>query len=379
MINSTSPTESPSNVTDNQKISIEVEYWAIDNKGKLTDPAPIVDAAPGVEREFVKPLLEIKTTPCESIAQLRKQLYHRLNQVLSAGAKEGIKLVPLATPLHTQDIEDLPHERTRIQDRVIGEQFECIRHCAGTHIHFEQIPGREIDQVNFLIAIDPALALVNSSPYFQGSYVAASARSEIYRWKAYDTLPYQGQLWPYVEDSSEWATQLHHRYEEFVTEAITRGFSRAEVESYFDPENTVWTPVKLRGEFPTVEWRSPDVTLPNQVLELADQVNTLMEHLTQTEVQIGGNNVCITDDTIEIPDFSIVENHVRAAIQNGLQSNDVCSYLNQIGFEIPAFDPITQDLDSEETLSIDRARALRLEYADRLKQNVTKNQSINMN
>lgn len=361
-----------------QKRSIEIEYWVINEEGQLTDPGSMVDAAPGVEREFVIPLLEIKTSPCESSAELRKQLYSRLSRVLAAGEKEGTKLVPLSTPLHAKEIEDLPHERTRIQDRVVGDQFECVRHCAGTHIHFEQIPGREVDQLNLLTAIDPALALVNSAPYFQGSYVADSARSEIYRWKAYDNLPYQGQLWPYVKNIEEWATRLDRRYEEFVTDAITKGIDRSEVESCFDPESAVWTPVKLRAEFPTVEWRSPDTAFPDQVLELADQVNTLMQHLRRTEIQIEGDRGSISGDKITIPTFDVVENHVRLAIQRGLQSPEVRSYLDQMGFDILSFDPITYNLHTEETISIDRARTLRLKYAEQLEKNVINNQPINI-
>jgi len=45
------------------KRSIELEYCVIDSEGRLTEPGTPVDAAPGVEREFVEPLLEVKTAP----------------------------------------------------------------------------------------------------------------------------------------------------------------------------------------------------------------------------------------------------------------------------------------------------------------------------
>lgn len=356
--------------------SVEVEYWVIDERGRLTEPGPMADAAEGVEREFVRPLLEIKTSPCETTAQLREQLYGRLSRVLEVGEAEGKKLVPLATPLYADEIRELPHERTRIQNRVVGEEFECVRHCAGTHVHFEQLPGRETDQLNVLTAIDPALALVNSSPYFQGSRVAASARSVAYRWKAYDSLPRQGQLWPYVDSTEEWATRLHRRYEEFVTEAVARGVPRADVESCFDPESAVWTPVKLRAEFPTVEWRSPDAALPDQVLQLADQLGSLMDHLADAEVCIDGDEGRVTDDRIVIPTFDVVENRARRAVETGVQARDVRSYLKRMGFDVSAFTPLTRTLDAGESLSPERARELRLKYADRLRESVTEHGPI---
>jgi len=289
--------------------SIELEYWVIDSEGRLTQPGTLVDAAPGVEREFVEPLLEVKTAPCESTAHLREQLYDRLGRVLAVAGGEGKGLVPLGTPLDGSEsgIEDLDRERTRIQDRVIGDEFECVRRCAGTHVHFEQLPGREIDQLNLLTALDPALALVNSSPFFQGSRLAASSRSEVYRWRAYDSLPYQGQLWSYAEDTEEWATRLQRRYEEFVTEAVMVGFDRSAVEARFSPEDAVWTPVKLREAFSTVEWRSPDAALPGQVLRLTDQLADLVARVDGTEVRVDGDTGRVTDDAVVLPEFEAVQ------------------------------------------------------------------------
>jgi gamma-glutamyl:cysteine ligase YbdK (ATP-grasp superfamily) len=349
---------------DRPRRSVEIEYWVVDETGRLTDPGPLVDAAPGVEREFVEPLLEVKTAPCATTADLRTQLYDRLGRVLDAAADAGRRLVPLATPLYGRDIADRASERTRIQERVVGDAFECVRHCAGTHVHVEQIPGRAIDQLNLLTALDPALALCNSAPYFRGTRLAASARSECYRWRAYDSLPHQGSLWRYAADTEEWATRLQRRYEEFLTEAILVGFDRAEVEAQFTPESAVWTPVKLREEFSTVEWRSPDAALPSQVLRLADQVGALVDRVADADVRVG-DEPGVTDDAIVVPEFETVQHHVQTAVRTGLSSPALRSYLTRMGFDVEAFDPLTAEFDAA-TLSPARARELRLTYADRL-------------
>ncbi|ERH08409.1 MAG: glutamate-cysteine ligase family 2(GCS2) [halophilic archaeon J07HX64] len=358
------------------KRSIELEYWVIDSEGRLTEPGVLVDAAPGVEREFVKPLLEVKTAPCADTAQLREQLYDRLGRVLTAAGGEKKGLVPLGTPLDGSDIEDLDRERTRIQDRVIGDEFECVRRCAGTHIHFEQLPGNEIDQLNLLTAVDPALALVNSSPFFQGSRLAASSRSEVYRWRAYDNLPYQGQLWPYAEGTEEWATRLQRRYEEFVTEAVMMGFDRSEMEAQFSPESAVWTPVKLREEFSTVEWRSPDAALPGQVLRLSDQLADLVAQVEGTEVRVEGDTGRVTDDAVVLPEFEAVQGYVRTAVRTGLSSPSLRTYLDRMGFEVSAFEPLTREFDTDGDLSPERTRELRLTFADRLAEEVRTNRPV---
>lgn len=356
--------------------SIEVEYWVIDEQGRLTEPGGLVDASPGVEREFVAPLLEVKTTPCETSAQLREELFTRLERVQKRAEKENKGLVPLGTPVYQGLIEDLPSERTRIQDRILGADFEYVRHCAGTHIHVEQQPGREIDQLNTLIAIDPALALVNSSPYFEGTYLSAGARSQLYRWMAYDSLSHQGRLWSYVEDTAEWERRIERRYEEFVTEGIIAEVDREATEACFEPESAVWTPVQLREEFSTVEWRSPDTALPSQIVRLADDVVGVIDHLCDAEVRIEGDTGRLTEEAIVLPEFSAVQEYVERGIRNGLSSDAVRSYLERMGFDVSSYDPLTHEIEAGEELTVAETRELRLEYAERLEQDISRARSM---
>ena len=356
--------------------SIEVEYWVVDSDGRLVEPGPLVAAAPGVEREFVEPILEIKTTPCETTAELRAELYDRIQRVLAVAEDNDMGLVPLATPLHADEIADLPSERTRIQDEIIGSDFEYVRHCAGTHIHVEQIPGRELDQLNTLIALDPALALVNSARRFRGQPLADGARSKLYRWMAYDGLPQQGRLWRYVDSREEWDRRLERRYEEFKQLALAAGIDRQTFTASFDPESAVWTPVQLRSEFGTVEWRSPDTALPSSVVALADCVATTVEGVRDAEVRIEGETGRVTDDQVVLPEFTHVLEYVNAAIRDGLASESLCGYLERMGFDVSAFDPIAQQDENLGPMSKEAARKRRLDYAEKLADDVTEATSI---
>lgn len=350
--------------------AIEVEYWVIDDEGRLVEPGALVEASPGAEREFVKPMLEIKTTPCESTAELRAELLDRIADVLRAADDLDKGLVPLATTVNADQIQELPSERTRIQNRVIGEDFQYVRHCAGTHIHVEQRPGREIDQLNTLIALDPALALVNSSPYFRGDRIASGARSKLYRWTAYDTLPNQGRLWPYADDTAEWTHRLKQRYDEFVTAAVNAGVERQAIESTFEPESAVWTPVQFRDAFGTVEWRSPDTALPSQILQLAEQVVAIVARLGDATVRVASDGGAVAEDGIVLPEFDEVRDYVTAAIQDGVAADAVRSYLDRMGFDVGAYEPVSQEIDKREPVTPEEARQLRLEYAARLESDV---------
>ncbi|MFC5971502.1 glutamate-cysteine ligase family protein [Halomarina salina] len=350
--------------------SIEVEYWVVDDAGRLTEPESLVEVAPGVEREFVEPLLEIKTTPCETTAELRDELLDRLGRVLRRADDLGLHLVPLGTPLGDEEIRELPSERTRIQNQVVGEEFGYVRHCAGTHVHVEKRPGREVEQMNLLVALDPALALVNSSPFYRGERLAAGARSELYRRLAYQDLPHQGRLWSYASDVEEWTRYLERRWEEFVTAAMDAGVDRQAIEANFDPESAVWTPVQLRESFPTVEWRSPDTALPSQVLRLAEGVFELAEHLDTAALRIEGDTGGVREDTLVVPEFGALLGYVDAAIEDGLTSPDVTSYLRRMGFDVDAFAPVTHEFDGRESVSAEEARDLRLEHAERLQRDI---------
>lgn len=341
----------------------------IDETGRLVEPGELVEAT-GAEREFVKPLLEIKTTPCESTAELHDELFDRIDGVLRRADDLGRGLVPLATPLAHDVVEERPHDRTRIQNTVVGENFEYVRHAAGTHIHFEQQPGREADQVNTLIALDPALALVNSSPYFQDRYLAMGARSKLYRWMAYDDIPNQGQLWPYIDDTDEWFRRTERGYEAFMSAGLEAGISRSTIEANFDPESAVWTPVQLREAFGTVEWRSPDTALPSEIIRLADEVADVVDHLRDTEVRIEGELGGLTTDAIVLPEFETVTEYVTAAIEDGLESDAVRSYLERMGFDVDAYRPVSHELAELPEVTPERARRLRLEHAERLERDV---------
>ena len=356
--------------------SIEVEYWVVDREGRLTEPGDLVEASSGAEREFVEPVLEVKTTPCETQAELREELFDRLGRVLRRADELDRRLVPLATPVADEEVLERPADRTRIQNRVVGEEFAYVRHCAGTHVHVEQRPGRELDQLNALIALDPALALVNSSPYYRGQRVAVGARSKLYRRLAYQDLPHQGRLWRYVDDTAEWDRRLERRYDEFVTAAIEAGVDRATVEANFDPESAVWTPVQLREEFSTVEWRSPDTALPSQVLRLADDVAAIVARLDDAELRIEGEAGGVTDDAVVLPEFDAVLEYADAAIEEGLTSDAVRSYLDRMGFDVGAYDPIAHDIDGQETVTPEDARQLRLEQASRLERDVRRMRSV---
>ena len=348
--------------------SIEVEYWVVDRNGALTPSGALTEHSERVVEEFVEPLVELKTPPCETYADLRSAFVEQLADLLARADELDLTLVPLGTPIHGDSIQLRPDERSRIQERALGDCFDYAKHCAGTHLHFEK--RNVTDQLNALIALDPALALLNSSPYFRGERVANGARAHLYRKKCYEDFPDHGQLWNYVHTVGEWERRLERRFEEFREAAVEAGVDGGSVDAHFSPDDVVWTPVRLRDAMPTVEWRSPDAALPSQILRLAEEMDATMERLHHTNVRVDGDTGEVTDDGITLPEFDVLENYVEKAIYEGLESRDVAAYLQRMGFDVHGYDPITPKIDGRERIGREEARELRLRYGDLLRRDV---------
>lgn len=349
--------------------SIEVEYWVIDQTGALTTPGELTEVSKYAEEEFVEPLFELKTPPCETCADLRSTFVTQLDKVLSKADELGKLLVPLGTPIHSESISRWTGERGRIQKCVLGTRFDYAKYCAGTHLHFEK--RNVTDQLNLLTALDPALALLNSSPYFQGERIANGARAHLYRKRCYEQFPGHGQLWDYIHTVAEWKQRLEQRFEEFKRAAIEAGVDEESVDAHFSPDDVVWTPIRLRDEMPTVEWRSPDATLPSQILRFTEEMNTVMEQLHHTNVRVAGETGEVTSDGIVLPEFDAITDYTEQAIHNGLESGDVAAYLKRMEFDVQGYDPLGRKIDGRENMTLAEARDLRHQYGELLRRDVT--------
>ena len=360
--------------------SLEVEYWVVDDDGDLVSADTLLDVSDQIDPEFVEPMLELKTTPCASMTELREEFTALLGETVDAAREEGKHLVPLATPLHASPSE-IPYREKRgtdLQRQIVGPTFDDARVCAGTHVHIEQ--SNVADQLNALTALDPAFALVNSSSHYRGEPILECARPYLYRRSCYETCPEQGQLWSYVDSVDEWEDRLETAYECFRARALERGVDPADFDDEFAPYDAVWTPVRLRTAMPTVEWRSPDTALPSQVFRLADDVRSIVARADANGTTVGGPpvaadggtaSVADLDDPLELPAFDTVSEITDAAIRDGLSNAGVRRYLRRLGFSPSAYEPLADRLPNSR-ISARRAKRLRLEAASQLEAEVAR-------
>lgn len=342
-----------------------MEFWVVDETGMLCEGHDLTDVHEGAVPEFVESLIEVRTPPGDTVTDIADHLLDVLGRLLQEAAETDRKLVPLGTPL-TENPSAIPSERGKALERIYGDGYDVAKNCAGTHVHFEK--GNIARQLNLLTALDPALALACSSPYYRGERVASSSRASAYRYRAgYDFGKFRS-LWEYADDVTEWEERLQQLYDELRTKALNRDVTPEQFSELFDRENVVMTPVRLRDETPTVEWRSPDTTLPSQILRLLEDLVPLVELTDDLPVEVGDPG--IGAERIGIPEYVDVQHHSDAAIERGLNSTSVWKYLETMGFDTTRYHPISDQIYADETIADDHARRVRLEYATLLEEDV---------
>lgn len=348
-------------------VGMEIEYWVVDSDGRLCAGEEVVASHDRISHEFVAPMIEVETPPHEDLDAVRRDLREVLEAGMAAADREGKSLVPLGTPLVNESMPAIS-ERGRLLERLYGEGLEYAKHCAGTHVHFDKraVP----DQLNLLTALDPVLALVASSPYYDGERLAHSSRAYVYRYETGREFSRYRDLWEYTDSMNEWNARLADAYEELRALAAERGIDDATFEKHIEPENSVLTPVRLRLGSPTVEWRAPDAALPSQLLALLSDVTGAVSALEDRSLAIGGDGEPgIDEERVTIPAFEELRDLTREAIVDG-RTPAVEGYLGAFGIDSQGYGPLSEEIAGEERIDRERAREIRLEYAARLREDV---------
>lgn len=345
-------------------VGVEMEFWVIDDAGRLADCRDLL-VDDRVIPEFVSPLIEVVTPPVGGVAELKAELRDVLSTVLAEADRRDKHLVPLGTPLAAEEFEIIS-ERGEVLELIFGENLEHAKNCAGTHVHFDK--GNVERQVNLLTALDPALALVASSPYYRGERLGASSRAYVYRNREDHQFDFHRDLWEYMTDEDEWNDRVVARYREIEELAIERGVPAETFRGYFTPEDSVLTPVRLRRESPTVEWRSPDTALPSQIVRLVTDVVGILRQTDRKRVEVGDPGV--DEDAVRIPEFGDLQGIAEKAIVHGLDSGAVVEYLETMGFDPARYRPISGEIGGPDGIDAARARRVRREYAAALREDV---------
>jgi carboxylate-amine ligase len=229
-----------------RSVGVEEEFLLVDpENGRVREAAAralgVASRDPGVEVEAELQLQQIETStePCETLADLQRQL-HRGRQWASEAARAvGVEIAALATsplPADTTITPSLRYQRMRERFGLLAEeQLTC-----GCHIHVGVESDEEavavLDRLRPWLA--PLVALSANSPFWDGR----DSRYASYRSRVWSRWPSAGP------------TELFgsaRAYHETVRSMIETGTVLDRGMVYFD--------VRLSERYPTVEVRVADV------------------------------------------------------------------------------------------------------------------------
>lgn len=331
----------------------------------MADGEAATDAHPRIEPEFVPSLVEVKTDPHDTEAGVRQDLHDLLRTATETAAQHDLRVVPFWTSL-TETNGPATSTRGQLFEGIYGEGVLPAKNCAGSHIHFEKANVRR--QLNLLTALDPALALVNSSVYYRGERPLDCSRAIAYRSGCGRDFLQFCRLLEYVDSVAAWEERTEEMYEDFCRLAVESDVSRTTVTNHFCAADTALNPVPLHQTQPTVEWRAPDSTLPSHVLSLPVDVGSLVAQAAFTPLEVGRAGV--TNDRIGIPVFGELRRLGRLAIRSGCDGPAVSDYLDLMGFDVGKYDPVSSHVDGPADLSGAAARRFRITQSERLERDL---------
>ncbi len=375
-----------------RRIGLEQEFFLVDESGALSEEADeflsgcrdAADAegldADSFAAECSESMIEVKTNPAATLADLSSEYLANLSLALRAGRELDLRLYPLATyPLPvTPSFREEPHYS--VQDRTVGqERFLNAGRCCGVHLHIELAAGtidpetvvspeappeaREelLNLNNLATALDPAIiALTRSSPFYEGRAPGIASRTAFYRGSAafgwegvYTEHPELGALAPYaasVEDLIE--SQLgSHR-------AWLAAMERAGIESDMisAARNAIldncWRPVRV-NDCNTVELRGIDGNYPEAVLATVDLVRAAADRLRRENLVVKPDEsrhaFGVAGNRLLVPGFEQIGTYLfRAAATEGVASPEILAYLDSVvEFAAPESLPKLRDPDGD--------------------------------
>jgi carboxylate-amine ligase len=236
-------------VTDERfTVGVEEEYLIVD--AETLGLRPVVDrilpsarlrVGDHVEAELLAALIEVETSVCESLGQVRDEVGDLRAQVAAAAAEEGRRIVASGThPFSTwrgQDVTDKQRYHRLAEDyqQLAREQLIC-----GCHVHVavsdRDVAIRVIDRTRPWLPV--LLALTANSPFWEGLDTGYAS----YRTAVFDRWPTSG---PPIPLGSRKA------YDEVVDALVATGSIPDSTELYWD--------VRPSARYDTVEFRIADV------------------------------------------------------------------------------------------------------------------------
>lgn len=187
-------------------LGVELELQILDRESGDLAPGAVrilklckEESLDGVTSELMQSMIEVKTTVCRDVKEVRDQLYPLLHRVRNLASSLGYELLLGGThPFHRSSTSVVfPEERyERILDRLAWLTYQRV--VFGLHVHVG-VPNGEmaLGVISILVRYIPhLLALSANSPFWQGVDTGlASSRAALYGLLPHSGVPRHFAKW----------------------------------------------------------------------------------------------------------------------------------------------------------------------------------------
>ena len=325
------------NGSKNHTVGVELEFQLIDpNSRELTSATSNIlkelNGCPYVKHELFESVIEINSTPCMNMSDLRDDLKKHVQVLYQAASKLGVKLSMAGTNPVSNWARQTISPLKRYQDIANKIEMPVKRMLIfGLHVHVGVQTGDEALAVSagLMDYIPHLLALSASSPF----WVKRDSGMESYRVKILETLPTTGL--PFKLNNWEEFCELVYVLKKAGT-----------IESIRE----IWWDIRPHPDFGTVEVRVCDaVPLLDDVISIAALIQSLVAFLAKA-YRMG-------EEMGHLPSFLIRENKWRSA-RYGIDGKLI---INKLGDTVPIkqaverllaeLRPTAKELQSEKDLA----------------------------
>ncbi|MFO7710964.1 MAG: glutamate-cysteine ligase family protein [Candidatus Woesearchaeota archaeon] len=311
-------------------IGLELEFHLAYEDGSLANEADLVlaDSRAGdyLIRESAKSMVEVIAPPSSDLSVVHQNFLKGLSALKEICDDYSLLPVPSSSiGPESAPISNDPERVRGMKKRIIlGDELRDLEHhICGTHIHIDKLETAEEihDQYVVMQAMDPAFALLSSTPFFLGQNTKKDYRVDIYRNQVFGEFPLQGQLLPYPVSYEDIVERQRESLRSWVGNGSSEGFAA---------HDTCWGPIRMMEK--TIESRCADANVFSQVMGLAALYQGVCNYLSENkpEVVIGEGNFFKEGNQLVIPSYEWLKEAENAGIREGVHNSSLHEYLTDI-------------------------------------------------
>ena len=351
-------------MSDIIRIGQELEVLLVDaSTGFLLPSAPTILADPRMTRggkllakdEAAREQLELISHPATTIDSLAEDLLEKILVTEEVARTYGVTLVPgSVVGVHEITRTCGPGEdRLTTYDELMQdpEQTDRLGKICGLHTHISRIPGKETEQYNFMLGLDPLFAFSSTTPV--DDYGQNSVNNSRVRRVRYDIgrnaegTFLDGILPQYISDLQELEFRDRTRLKSWEEILLKNDGTMKLFYERCREDNTGYHPLRSRphlAPYGTYEARSADAVPLDVTLGIAAAYFGANKRLLEDiplEIATENDHYFFGDNRVILPSFNTLRELEQEAINKGLRSEKVHDYLRAIlHFSEPGLDQI---------------------------------------